>query len=133
MNKVENEIRKLLHIQTEQELIQLDMRLGLSQFQQNEIMKARGRFIQVQSEYLEQIRDNYECYEQLEAAMRQPEISRSWMAMLVIGPAVWEAKERLMQERKDVMLWLQGLRQHRMSEIQDFMFTPQEVREFMLG
>ena len=53
--------------------------------------------------------------------------------MLVIGPAVCEAKERLMQERKDVMLWLQGLRQHRMSEIQDFMFTPQEVREFMLG
>ena len=98
MNKVENEVRKLLHLQTEKEMVQLDMRSDLTETQQNEIRKARCRFMNVQSEYLEQIRDHYELYKQLEIGIMQPEISRSWMAMLDLGPATLEAKERLIKE-----------------------------------
>ena len=119
--KAENELRKQTYLEVEKELLQLGTRAGLSEHQDQQVMQARGEFIQAQKEYLERTRDHYEMYKQLEACICEPEIARSWMAHLHLATATWEAKERLAKKRTNVIEWVQALKNDRRNELNDLL------------
>ena len=83
---------------------------GSRAFQQ-QIAREREKFIRSQQEYSETLRDVYEAYGQVEQAVTELPLSRSWITQLNLPAVAWQAKTRILAEHIYVTDWLGRLEQ----------------------
>ena len=108
--KWQREVQRLLLKQSEEEIIQ-EKRTSSSRAFQQQIAREREKFIRSQQEYSETLRDVYEAYCQIEQAVTELPLSRSWITHLNLPAVAWRAKARILAEHIYVSDWLGRLEQ----------------------